>query len=277
MLTVYLCKNLTYMSTKCIDNAKMSITRNALAAKNGNLMQKCLEVKKIRSALTEEIVNLAFLIKEKECKKEYIEYPNGKKCDVVVHPYNIKLQVKRLQSFEKDRGYHVDRRDLNEFSKYFSDKTKVEQLMNKLMISKTISENEKRELVEHIEDKTCLYALIFDLIFGMHKPYRPSHMLFVETQGTTFKFYMCESYTLFGYIMKHSTVSVKQTCLHIGKNVYFQRRGGDATDKKPNQVQTKLKLTPDIRKLCKLVYVGSQELSDYSIDDICNNAVAQIE
>lgn len=49
------------------------------------------------------------------------------------------------------------------------------------------------------------------------------------------------------------------------------------TDKKPNQVQTKLKLTPDIRKLCKLVYVGSQELSDYSIDDICNNAVAQIE
>lgn len=59
--------------------------------------------------------------------------------------------------------------------------------------------------------------------------------------------------------------------------MYFQRRGGDNTDKRPNDIQTKLRLTPEIKSISTFVCTCKQEFLNDSINNICNNAVSKIE
>lgn len=111
--------------------AEMEKTKNSVVAKNGFAMEKCLEVEELCSALKNMLVSRSQIFKSNG--DEYTEYPSGKKTDVKLHPYNVRLQIKRVSSFEKDRGHHVDRRDITEICKFFSANEKIEELLGKLI------------------------------------------------------------------------------------------------------------------------------------------------
>lgn len=40
------------------------------------------------------------------------------------------------------------------------------------------------------------------------------------------------------------------TCLHLSPNISLQRKGGTNTDKSPNHIQGKIKITQEILNLC---------------------------
>lgn len=251
----------------------MENNKGSKTAKSGLLLQKCLEIQQISLAVKTTLCSQKDIIKQKN--NEYIEYPSGKKTDVKLCPYNINIQIKRVSSFDKDRGHHIDRRNMEDLSKYFPDNNKVTNLLHKLMIRKSISKEEKQELTSLMDNRHYLFQLLFDLFLGKQKQFKPTHVLFIDASDKhTYEFYICDVYVLLGYILKSSVVSVKETCVHIGKNIYFQRRGGDKSDKNPNQVQTKFKITLEIKNLSKLVHTCNREFLDDSINDICNNTVS---
>lgn len=253
----------------------MSNSKNSQVAKNGNLTQKCLEVKCIKIAVYEHILSIKDKIARKTC--DHIEYPSGKKTDIIVHPYNLKLQVKRVSSFEADRGHHVDRRKLSDFCSHFQNNSQVQRLMQRLMITRDITSEEKEELTELLNDKVAIFNILLEVLLGKIKYFMPDHILFIETVKDEYAVYICNAHTVIGYILKNMNISVKETCVHLGKNMYFQRRGGDKTDKSPNDIQTKLKLTPEIKNISTLICVCKQELFDNCINNIGHNTISKIE
>jgi hypothetical protein len=250
----------------------MEQSKGSTIAKNGLLLQKCLEIQEVLSAVKTILCTEKDIIITKD--NEYIDYPSGKKTDVKLCPYNINLQIKRVSSFEKDRGHHIDRRNIEDLSKYFENKHKITSLLQKLMISRCITKEEKQELTTLMDNKHYIFQLLFDLILGKQKQFKPTHILFIDASDKKkYEFYICDVYVLIGYILKSSVVSVKETCVHIGKNIYFQRRGGDKSDKNPNQVQTKFKITLEIKQLLKLIHTCNRKFIDDSINNICNNTI----
>jgi hypothetical protein len=249
------------------------MSKNALIAKSGFAMEKCLEMKVILDTIRNQLVSLAEY--DKNRKREYLEYPCRKKTDVCLRPYGINIQIKRVASFDKDRGHHVDRRKLKDFCEHFDNNEEIQELIKQLMITKSITQKGKEHLATLLSDKKKIFSLIFDLLLGNDKMYQPTHIMFVDSsQENMYMFYVCSIHALMGHILKTSVVSVKETCVHIGKNIYFQRRGGQKTDKNPNDIQTKLKLTPEIKHLSHLVYVCDRKFVDDCIDNISNNAVS---
>lgn len=142
------------------------------------------------------------------------------------------------------------------------------------MHTKDISTQQKEQLTALLDDKAAIFNIVTDVLLGKNKHYMPEHMLFIETVDDSYNVYSCSVHKLIGYILKNIHVSVKETCVHIGKNIYFQRRGGDKTDKSPNDIQTKFKLTPEIKNISTLLCVCKQEFFDNSINNICDNAIS---
>lgn len=246
-------------------------SRNATIALSGLRFEKTICTPQVLEALLSHCS-----VSHTQQDDKFVEFPSGKKTDCIVHPQLLKIQIKKICSFQKNRGHHIDRRSLSRMSSFFHETENVETLMKKLFISKNISENEKQQLETLLnKDTHGIFDLILCVFLGEHKYYRPQHIVFIDTSdGEVCRFYICHVHKLIGFLLKHYHVSVKKTCIHFGKNLYLQRRGGSKTDSRPNDIQTKFCVSPEIKDLCILFHECSAKSIDDRLGNIQNNTVS---
>lgn len=180
-------------------------------------------------------------------------YPHGKKTDVFLAPWNIKFQIKKVCDLGKDRGHHIDRRPMSQFLAFFPEYLHTH--FQSFMLDRSMEQQQKQELqIALAKEKQAWYSWITTVLLGKDSCYAPEYILVVETKDCQKgKVYLLPMGVLIGYMLKHMTVTVKQTCIHIADCMYLQRRGGDNTDRSPNDIQTKLVFNKKIQQLCTLL------------------------
>lgn len=66
--------------------------------------------------------------------------------------------------------------------------------------------------------------------------------------------YIIKTETFYNFIEKSISISIKLknigTCLHLSEYISLQRKGGGNTDKAPNHIQAKLKITKCLLDMC---------------------------
>jgi len=65
--------------------------------------------------------------------------------------------------------------------------------------------------------------------------------------------FMVSTQTIYTFIQTNISIKVCRTCLHLSPHIYLQRKGGDKTDKSPNDIQAKFKLTQEVLNLCEQI------------------------
>lgn len=246
-------------------------SKNATIALSGLRFEKTICIPQVLEAFLSHCS-----VNDRNEIENFVEFPTEKKTDCIVHPSLLKIQVKKICSFQKDRGHHIDRRSLSRMSSFFHEKEKIEILMKKLFISKNINDSEK-ELLRTLlnKDSRGIFDLILCVFLGEHKYYRPQYIVFIDTSDSEVcRFYICHVHKLVGFLLKHHHVSVKKTCIHFGKNLYLQRRGGSKTDSRPDDIQTKFCVSPEIKDLCILFHECPAKSIDDRLGNIYNNTVS---
>ena len=62
--------------------------------------------------------------------------------------------------------------------------------------------------------------------------------------------YILSLHKLLSFFKNNMDIQVKNTCLHLNKNIYLQRKGGIKNDKKYNDIQTKFVIDENILQFC---------------------------
>jgi hypothetical protein len=76
--------------------------------------------------------------------------------------------------------------------------------------------------------------------------------------------FMISTEKLFDYLKKNIAIRVCNTCLHLSKNIYLQRKGGGSKDKAPDDIQAKFSINQDIINLCdKVTTISTIKLSQH--------------
>lgn len=230
-----------------------SPTLGSKTAKDGYKVERILEHRIIQNKVIEHL-----RLHLPQDAKPFPIYPHGKKTDVFLAPWNVKFQIKKVSNVGKDRGHHVDRRSVERFTSTFP--SHVKDAFSKFMISRDMTRQEKETLRQSLQQETKVWLdLLIELIIGQDPHFAPDYFLIVETKDLAKgKLYLLCVHTLLGYLMKNLHVQIKETCIHVTPCMYLQRRGGDATDSRPNDIQTKLVLHEDVIKLSS--YLGEYQI-----------------
>jgi len=70
---------------------------------------------------------------------------------------------------------------------------------------------------------------------------------------TNIELYMVTAQRFYEYLVSRIKIDISLksngTCLNLSPDIYLQRKGGEKTDKSPNDIQAKLKINQDILNL----------------------------
>lgn len=229
-------------------------TLGSKTARDGFKVEKIIEHRVVQQKIIEYLQ-----LQAPEAQSIFPIYPHGKKTDVFLAPWNIKFQIKKIADMEKDRGHHVDRRSIDKFTSFFNQELKND--FCKFMVDRQMTRSEKDDLCKRLQQqKEAWMNFLTQVIQGNEPPFAPDYFLIVETKNITKgKLHLLCVHTLIGHLLKTLRIQIKETCIHLTPCMYLQRRGGDASDSRPNDIQTKLVLQTELMKLS--TYLGEYDLS----------------
>lgn len=212
-------------SKKATDSKNATIAKNGIQAERGICLQK-----DVKEALE---VFFGSPIRS-------ITQVHGKKNDLIVDFKNGVKTTLQNKDGGSDRGWSVDRRPLGRFH----DKD-LNTLLTSLCIMK--GKGTDRPIVPGVISKKVLKMCMF----GDEPPEYFTHTTSNKRSKRIEKMGICSTKTLMefmnGSLYEH--MEPKRTCVHLSDNCYLQRKGGDKTDSRPNDIQMKIKPTNEIMTL----------------------------
>ena len=147
------------------------------------------------------------------------------------------------------RGFSIDRRDVDKICPESPELT--ETLKAVCLRDKT---NERR-----IVDKITGEKVLLQNILGIEESTQPHYFIKTESDRVTSeirKMDICPREVFTGKLVDtlYETAISKKTCVHLSPNIYLQRKGGTKCEKRPNQIQTKMRITPDVDAIFTNIY-----------------------
>lgn len=147
------------------------------------------------------------------------------------------------------RGFSIDRRDVDKICPESPELT--ETLKAVCLRDKT---NERR-----IVDKITGEKVLLQNILGIEESTQPHYFIKTESDRVTSeirKMDICPREVFTGKLVDtlYETAISKKTCVHLSPNIYLQRKGGTKGEKRPNQIQTKMRITPDVDAIFTNIY-----------------------
>lgn len=147
------------------------------------------------------------------------------------------------------RGFSIDRRDVDKICPESPELT--ETLKAVCLRDKT---NERR-----IVDKIAGEKVLLQNILGIEESTQPHYFIKTESDRVTSeirKMDICPREVFTGKLVDtlYETAISKKTCVHLSPNIYLQRKGGTKGEKRPNQIQTKIRITPDVDAIFTNIY-----------------------
>lgn len=184
---------------------------------------------------------------------------NSKKYDTAIIlntktiPIQINIQNKKIVNLG-GRGDSFDRRHIKDtfnnmfIRKYLTLLTLVRECNTKT----TMTLNQKTDFI-----KLCnanldeIKQYLFKTLIGNTNENNINEYWCIMKQNNL---YIISSIKLYNFLCDTMFIDIKMksngTCLHLSPNVALQRKGGGTSDKNPNHIQAKLKITQNILDLC---------------------------
>jgi hypothetical protein len=147
------------------------------------------------------------------------------------------------------RGFSIDRRDVDKMCPESPELT--ETLMAVCLRDKT---NERKTVGKIVGEKVLLQNIL-----GSEESTQPHYFIKTESDRATSeikKMDICprDVFTRKLVDTLYETAVSKKTCVHLSPNIYLQRKGGTKGEKRPNQIQTKMRITPDVDSVFTNIY-----------------------
>jgi hypothetical protein len=216
------------------------------------------------------------------------QYPKNKKTDVVICARNefgdvqrVCVQIKKCNGILEEsgkstiirsRGNSIDRRNIKSFASFFPHLT--EQMVVTFFLGETLVMTRNREKTkEHrkisnkaimeraLNHRAALFDYVCEILQGTEASYKPDIYLIAVKCGAKGKcvWYACKACDMLSHAFgSMSTVWLAKTCIWFGNSYYLQRKGGDKSDRRPNHCQMKCKITDNLLKRCKRIYLTSK-------------------
>lgn len=160
-----------------------------------------------------------------------------KKSDILI-TFND-LTTERIQHKHgkgNSRGWSCDRRSIDKFP--------IDSIGKTLLTNVCIERKTSDRPTVAIHN-----TLIEELLLGTDITEMPTyfvHTVFNKKTGDLIELSICRSTTLISFLktLSYTYFTPKRTCVHLNPFMYLQRKGGQKTDKFPNDIQLKLKTFP---------------------------------
>ena len=226
-------------------------SKNSLTAKSGFKAEEIFRTdNKIKKAL-ETYFKLNIVSMEKI---------QGKKYDTLTTFNNntkVTIQNKKIENLG-GRGDSFDRRHIT--------KTFDNQFIKKYLTHLTLIRKSKKETFMTEDQKQDFIDLCNNNLIDIKK-YIKKTLLGEDGEENNFwcimktdknfnkmEIYMLSSVNLYEFMCASIKIDIKMkkngTCLHLSPYISLQRKGGENTDRSPNHIQAKFKITQDILNLC---------------------------
>lgn len=188
--------------------AKSGFAAEAAFATDGFLL-KCVE-----TAFNKKIVNVKSV-------------PHGKKTDRAFEFEDGVVRKFQIKNGNNERGFHVHREPLETLP--------LNDGQKQLLRAVCLKSGEPRVQVENS------LAFLTRSILGEDPEWTPDYV--VHLDGTR-KIQLCPIDAFMKTLRDsmYPEMVAKRTCVHLNPYVYLQRRGGEKHDRRPNDIQTKVRL-----------------------------------
>lgn len=209
-------------------------SKNSLVAKHGNKAEQyfCqnLNVKHSLEAYFDKPIASIDTFEYKRKKTDILtKFADGS---------HSKLQLKNGAG--NNRGWSADRRSVDTFPICDEGKT--------LLKNVCLKRDTYRPVVTNPPE------LIPTLLLGSDDEMKPDHFVHTEfdTDGTLKKLSIASAKKIIEALQaeNYTELCPKRTCVHIGPNLYLQRKGGGSADSKPDDIQLKVKDFPKNTMVC---------------------------
>jgi len=148
------------------------------------------------------------------------------------------------------RGFSIDRRDVDKMCPESPELT--ETLMAVCLRDKN---NERKTVLKSVGEKVLLQNML-----GIEESTKPDYFIQTMTVRSNpnqiIRLDICPRDVFTGKLVDtlYETAVSKKTCVHLSPNIYLQRKGGTKGEKRPNQIQTKMRITPDVDSVFINIY-----------------------
>lgn len=186
---------------------------------------------------------------------------HGKKYDTKIYfedGNSINIQNKKIENLG-GRGESFDRRHIkNTFNnQYIRKYLTLLTLIRKNKTETLMNEEQKIDFIKlcnnNLDD---ISQYIKKTLLGEDNREMNDYWCIMKTNNTfsNMELYMISSKKLFDFLERKIKIDIKLkkngTCLHLSPYIALQRKGGDNTDRSPNHIQAKFKVSQDILNLC---------------------------
>ena len=173
-----------------------------------------------------------------------IEFDDGTSCSTAT------ATATATSSKTVGRGFSIDRRDVDKMCPESPELT--ETLMAVCLGDKT---KERKTVLKNIGEQ-----VLFQNILGSEESTKPDYFIQTMTVRSNptqiIRLDICPRDVFTGKLVNtlYETAVSKKTCVHLSPNIYLQRKGGTKGEKRPNQIQTKMRITPDVDSVFATIY-----------------------
>jgi len=215
-------------------NLKMSVakSKNSIVATTGNKAEALLcSQANIRAALELHFGKPIKQISQISGRKKadnLIEFDDG-----------TRIPVQNKNGPCDGRGHSVDRRKVS----LLTGDTGLHSLLEKICLK-------KESCAEPVTIPKAVSELCGSLcLLGSDETVKPKYFLHTTmdaeaTRITTLSIVESDTFMARVKADMFPVMETKKTCVHLSPNLYFQRKGGGATDHSPDDIQTKLRFSP---------------------------------
>jgi len=187
-----------------------------------------------------------------------IEFEDGTSCSAQVKNTAAATTAATASSKTVGRGFSIDRRDVDKMCAESPELT--ETLMAVCLGDKT---KERKTVMKNIG-----VQVLFQNILGIEESTKPDYFIQTMTVRSNpnqiIRVDICprDVFTRKLVDTLYETAVSKKTCVHLSPNIYLQRKGGTKGEKQPNQIQTKMRITPDVDSVFTNIYLPTINETD---------------
>jgi hypothetical protein len=212
-------------------------SKGSIIASTGNTAEELLCTQaSVRTALA------AYFGKEIALIEKIPSKPHPKKSDLRITFVDGSTTTLQNKNGKGDgRGYSVDRRPVHEVAPGCPALTET---------LRTVCLHE--EGARHSVERTVVLDVIRRCILGTEESTKPAYFLHSSiSDGQIASLSIATTEGFMGRVCSsvYDTAVSKKTCVHMSPHIYLQRKGGGVADTRPNDIQMKFRLTPDIAEV----------------------------
>lgn len=226
----------------------MSSSRNAITARGGNRAEDALvKQPSVRNAFQVYFAPLTI-----ESIVQITAHPK-KKTDIRITFTDGRLvNIQNKDGNGTGRGWSIDRRSISKYT----DNPALHTLLTNVCL--------RRGGDRPIITEEWLVRVLDSGLLGDEPDYMPDYFTHTKSDKTTgeiLELSICSVETLITklYDELYPEMEPKRTCVHLSPSISMQRKGGEKTDKKADDIQMKWRSTPSIAAIFTPLQLASPE------------------